>query len=71
MGKGDTIVPAYEWTCEECGAKLRGLGTYHPGSARAVCKQFIAKSPDSDYSPMLMSNRCLFSEPKLIDIDEI
>jgi len=64
-------MPAYEWTCGECGAKLRGLGTYHPGNARAVCKKFIAKSPDSDYHPMCMSNRCLFSDPKLIDINEV
>jgi hypothetical protein len=64
-------MPAYEWTCGECGAKLRGLGTYEPGPARAVCKQIIARSPDSKYDPMIMSNRCLFSDPKLIDIDEV
>lgn len=64
-------MPMYEWTCDECKAKLRGLGSYHPGPARAVCKKYIAKSPDSDYFPSSMSNRCKFTNPKLIDIDEV
>jgi len=57
-------MPAYEWTCKECDAKVRGLGSYHPGPTRQPCKKFLQ-------APLLMSNRCLFSDPKLIDIDEV
>jgi len=62
-------MPAYEWTCKECDAKVRGWSSYHPHDVRQPCKKFIAKSPDDPFSPTLFSSYCQFKDPKMIDTD--